>query len=258
MSTLQSRPQPLEEALLRAFIWAYAGGIFGAVFLGLERLIGLLQWPLPPQVPAAALAGGVSALFYGSMRLAVLATLAATLSALGYLVLMEPPIHPLILAGTAGMAGAILGGAYGLSVEGSRVFRADAKTLAGLTGGLAAAVVMAVLLLLVGDLPLWLTTAILCPVTGLVYVTLASQFARRFQHLMPPLGDGILVGVGVGSCVGLAIWVVAGGFHAQLVGPFADITRDLVERAPAACGGAILGAALAGFIGGLLGRDWPD
>jgi hypothetical protein len=248
----------IDDALLRAFVWAYVGGIFGTLFLGLVRLFEGLDLPLPPELPAAACAGAVGALFYGSMRLAVLAALAGTLAGFGYLLLIEPPVPPVVMTATAALAGLFLGGVYGHQERSSRVFRADAKTLAGLFGGACAAALLALLTWAAGPLPLWLTTAVLCPVTGLVYIRVAPWFIARFQHLLPPAGDGALVGAAVAGFVGLALWVVVGELHSQVLGPYAGLARNLIDRLPEAAGGAILGASLAGFLSGLLGRDWYD
>jgi len=251
-------PSRFEEGLLRGFIWAYVGGVFGAVFLGLLRIIELLDLPLLPEVPAAAAAGAVSALFYGSMRLAVLAAMAGTVASFGFLALMTTAVAPVVMAFTSGFAGLLLGAFYGRFVRSSRVFRADAKTLAGLLAGVFGALVLLGIGSVFGQLPLWATTAILCPTIGLIYILIAPWFVRHFHNLLPPVGDGALVGAGVAAFVGLAVWVMVGQINPQVTGPYAEMARHILDRLPEAAAGAMAGAALAGFLGGLAGRKWQD
>jgi hypothetical protein len=120
--------QPLsrsQEALIMGFVWATVGLIYSAIFVAM--LAFFRQFEIGPLAAglAASLAGAVGALFYGSLRLAFLSTVAALIASFGYLAFLPTQtISPLEMLGVSGLAGVIVGGHYGQFMKESRVCQA--------------------------------------------------------------------------------------------------------------------------------------
>lgn len=248
----------LEEALFTGLIWAYVGIIFGTVFIGLVRVFEDLSWPVVAEIPAAALSGAVGAVFYGSMQLTVFAAMAGTLASFGFLALSSGPVHPLEILAASASGGLLVGAAYGQGFKTSRVYRADAKILAGLCAGIISSALLALLFILLGRLPVWATSMILCSATGVIYALIEPGFSKHLHHLLPPAGDGAVVGAGVAGFVGLMIWVLVAELHSQYTGPYTALAYNILDRLPQAAGGAALGGALAGIAVALMGKGGQD
>lgn len=247
-----------EEVLFTGLIWAYMGTIFGAVFIGLVRFFEHLSWPVPAEIPAAVLSGAVGALFYGSMQLTVFAAMAGTMATFAFLALASGPVHPLEILAASALGGLLVGAAYGRGVKTSRVYRADAKILAGLCAGIMGSALLTLLFALIGRLPVWATAMILCSATGFIYALIVPILMTRCHDLLPPAGDGAMVGAGVAGFVGLMIWVLVAELHSQYTGPYTMLAHNVLDRLPQAAGGAALGGALAGVAGALMGRGVRD
>jgi hypothetical protein len=247
-----------EEIVFTGLIWAYVGIIFGTVYIGLVRFFEHLAWPVLPEIPAAALCGAVGAVFYASMQLTVFAAMAGTLATFGYIILASGPVHPLEVLAVSAVGGLLVGALYANRVKTSRVYRADSKILAGLCAGIISSALLGLLFGLVGRPPVWATTLFLCGATGFLYALIAPGFIKRFHDLLPPAGDGALVGAGIAGFVGLMIWVVVADLHSQYTGPYTALADNVLERLPEAAGGAALGGALAGVVGALTGKAVQD
>lgn len=245
----------LEDIIFTGLIWAYVGLIFGAVFLGLVHFFEHLSWPILAEIPAAALSGAVGAVFYGSMQLTIFAAMAGTLATFGYFALAPGPVHPLEILIAAALGGLLVGAAYGQGFKSSRVYRADSKIFAGLCAGIMSSALLTLLFILIGRLPLWGTTMILCSATGFIYALIVPGFFKHFHDLLPPAGDGAVVGAGVAGFVGLMIWVMVAELQSQYTGSYTALAADFLNRLPQAAGGAALGGALAGIAGAMMGRE---
>ena len=201
--------QAVQDALIRALTWAFVGGLFGAIFVVSRALLAELQPPALQQGLAAVIATALGALLYGSMRLTVIvAVCALSTMALAALLAAAPLALPQLLL-IGGLSGVLVGGFYGHLDHHSRVRRADAKLLAGLSAGvLGGASVLVPLQLLAVEVPDVLLTALLAPLCGLLYVGMALGFVRRFSHVLAPAGDGVLVGAGAGAVVAVLFWLM--------------------------------------------------
>ena len=246
------------DVVFTGLIWAYMGVIYGVVFIGLVRFFEQVSWPVLPEIPAAALSGAIGAVFYGSMQLTVFAAMAGTLASFGFLALAPGPVHPLHMLGASALGGLLVGAAYGHKFKSSRVYRADAKMVAGLCAGIISSALLSLLFILAGRLPLWVTAMLLCGATGFVYSVIVRGLINRLHDLLPPAGDGAVVGAGVAGFVGLMIWVMVAELHSVYTGPYTVLAHNVLERLPHAAGGAALGGALAGVVGALLGKGAQD
>jgi hypothetical protein len=249
----------LKEAMVRGVVWGFIGILFGSLFAALYQLA--LNWggPLPPFTIAAIFASGAGALIYGSMRLAVV--IAALCAPLGVATLIHDsgPVSPLLMVLRIALPGAIIGALYGLLARQSRVFRADAKALAGLTAGILIAVPWHFVTVHFGiEVPTPWAVALLCPTVGLLYTQLVEHFIPRLEELLPTTGDGALVGFAVAAYVGCGLWLVAGYIDHQILGPHASVANAILRELPSAMFGGMVGGFAGGFIGGAMGKEWQD
>ena len=247
------------SVLARIGVWMLLSTIYGFLFTCLSTAlpvetrgitIGLV-------VPATAAAAWV-ALIYGSMRLTVLGGLYAMIAVILCFLFEGAPaiLRDLLIAG--GFTGAGVGALYGIRVRDSRVFRADAKTLAGACAGLLASSAVALPAALGTALPLPLQTLILCPLTGLLYLGVAPGCVARFSRLLPRVGDGILVGMAAGALMGLAFWVMAGTLGGNLSLPDQGFVDGLLVAWPGATGAAALGGLMVALGRAALRIRWYD
>ncbi len=249
----------LKEALVRAVIWGFVGVLFGSLFLIAMEILRFRGLETGVAVAAGMIAGAISALIYGSMRLAVI--VAAVCSVVSVVLLMRSAagLTPSFVLLVAAGFGAVIGALYGWLARTSRVFRADAKALAGAFAGLLVSAVYYGLTS-AADLrpPIALSAGVLCPLVGGVYVWVAPVFIRWFANLLPPAGDGAVVGAGVAAYVGLGMWLVAGYISPEITGAFGGLNEEIMRQLPGVALAGLTGGALAGFTGGMLGRGWQD
>ncbi len=246
----------VRHPLARAFIWAFVGAIFALLYV---PIFELLHGHLPHLITylfAAVGAGSCAALVYSSMRLAVIVAGTANVAVLIYLVMVGAEATPHMTMLVGGVLGLLIGALFGAQVCDSRVCQGDAKIIAGALAGLSAGVVTLPLLLVSHQPPLWLMVALQGAVCGVIYIRIASGIIRRYSDLLPPVGDGAVVGLGIGAISALGYWSIA----TTLLPGVAQETLDLVAhitaewpRAVLACAGS---AALAGGITATLGSEW--
>lgn len=254
---LATSSRPLEW-LMRVVVWAGVGSVFGALFLILYHYLG--SW-LPP-VLAAFLAcigaGGMGALIYGSMRLSVIVALYANLAAIVYFVVVPraPGVTMMLLV--SGLTGAVIGALYGARVHDSRVCRAEAKALAGMLAGAVGSTAVVVPTALGLPLPLFWIGLLVCPATGLAYLSIARWFVERCSGVLRPTWDGLLVGLATGSSSGMVFWVIVGSLDGYLTSTDQAFVGTLFEGAGQVMLGSVLGATAVATIRSLLRRDWLD
>ncbi|WP_078119301.1 hypothetical protein [Thiosocius teredinicola] len=253
-------PQRLESTLLRAAIWALVGVIFGFIFV---VLVEFLRDHLP--FMAAILVGAVgasalTALFYGSMRLTVMV---ANLTFVAMLLVTwqsggQVSLNMLVLAGA--LVGLPVGALYGRTDKLSRVFCADAKIIAGAFAGAVGGLLVFVIGLVSPDWAASRAAWVIAPTSALVYVTAAHWFVRRCRGVLPPTGDGALVGVGVGAMTGLLFMIMAGSLDPSLLD--SDTMRAFATRVEHAWGVTVIACglvcAVVGVARALLDVPWYD
>jgi hypothetical protein len=206
----------IEDMLLRSLAWVFVGLVFGFIFVvSGEVLHGVVgeTWRMPL---ATVMASTLTSLVYGSMRLTVIVANVLLAVLVLYFAFDDQPgqltLGRIMLVCAA--IGTLVGGLYGWSETRSMVWCADAKIVAGLVAGLPAALLALVLGLFNLDVATahpWLVAA-LAPVAAVFYVRRAAWFIGHCHRLLPRVGDGILVGLGVGVVTGLLFLVMAGIF----------------------------------------------
>ena len=178
---------------------------------------------------------------------------------IGYFLLMTPePQGPMMLMLLGGVTGTVIGAIYAIHVRNSRVFRAEAKIIAGALSGLLASPLALLPSLWIGPIPYPWLTVILCPATGLIYVSIAPRLVQRCCHFLPRTADGAVVGAGVGGTMGLLFWIMAGTIDRGIAPQYATFISAIADHWHL----AVLGASAAAFIGGVLrsvvGAEWYD
>jgi len=256
MPRLCLRPK---EAVMRGMIWAFVGATFGALYVPLFEFLRQVLPVSPSYVLACAAAAAAGALFYGSMRLAVIVAVFANVAIFVYFVFFAggglPPTYALAVGAAVGL---VVGALYGASVRDSRVFRAHAKLLAGTVAGIGGATLAVLAVALFGEVRLAWLVGVLAPVCGLFYVLVAPRFVERFSHLLPPAVDGALVGAAVGAFLGLAFWVLAGVVLDEVTAPWDTMTAHIAAQWPGAIIFAALGACMLGLARSVCGLEWLD
>ena len=234
--------------LLSALIWALAGGVFGALFSGMDvAFASLLEGPRLGTVLAAALAGTITAAFFGAMPVALLGTLVGVLVGIGYLMLPPDPSSPLPLLAVALLGGLAAGGF--LPRHALLRSRPLGQALSGLVAG---AIAGPVILYARGLGDPWTQTAVSAAVAvaavGLLYVGVARLLVRRWpDRLALRLGGPLVAGV-VAAAVSVGIWLIGATTGAVVDDQtVAHIHAVLRQTQP-----GFIGAALGGAAGGAL------
>lgn len=255
---LQDPGKRISEALIRATIWAFIGSLYGMLFIFFFNLSE--HWTLPPGpvFVAATLAATLAALVYSSMRLAVIVTPIASVACLLYVISSGAEISLLNMILVAAITGGITGMLYGLKVRSSRVFRADAKTLAGISSGFSVSLVMVLLLQLFPDVSQFLIIAIACLLTGFVYITLVPFYINHFHNLLPPAMDGTMVGAGTSIFIALLFFVMITGVTPEAAGSLQQLTEQIRNTFLSGTLGGMLGGGLSGFLSEVMLRKWQD
>lgn len=251
-------PKRLKEALIRGAIWAFIGLLYAMLFVFFAAFSDYWQLPIDPLLFAGVLAGTLGALIYSSMRLAVLMTVIISPICIFYFILASHPVNVLYLLLLVSVLGAIIGAMYGVFSMGSRVNRADAKTLAGFSAGWLASLGYLLLSSFTDVLTLSTIVALMCPVTGIIYVSLVPGFIKLYDNLLPPVGDGLIVGIGVSGFVALSFFVMISSVDDNVAGPLLAALEVIQLTLPGAAIGGILGGGFAGILSGILLTDWQD
>ena len=252
-----SRLMQLEETALRAAVWAFVGIVFGFIFVVVSAYLQGVVHPALQLLAASTGAAGLTALFYGSMRLTVMVANFNFIAMVVYTWGNEQlSLEPLIYVGA--FVGITVGAVYGAKDKKSRVFCAEAKIVAGLLAGLMAAVLGLVPLLFVFGLERPWVAMLVGPAATLIYVTTAWWFVQRCHRFLPPVLDGALVGLGVGSATGLLFMIMAGTIDSGLLA--GSYHQVVVERVQSTWGVTVAATALAcscvGVLRSLLKVRW--
>lgn len=251
-------PHRFTEALIRGAIWAFIGLLYAMLFVFFVSLSEHWQLPINPVFLAGILAGTLGAMIYSSMRLAVLMTVIISPVSIFYFILAPWPVNLFYLLLVVTLIGAVIGAFYGIFSMGSRVHRADAKTLAGFSAGWLASLLYLLVSWSVDSIQLGLIVLIMCPLTGMLYVWMVPGFIKHYDDLLPPVGDGLMVGVGVSAFVALTFFVMISSVDDSVAGPLLPALIQLQQLLPQALLGGVVGGGLAGVVSGLLLTNWQD
>lgn len=247
----------LQEALIRGAIWAFIGLLYALLFTFFSAFAEHWRLPVNPIFLAGIVASTLGALIYSSMRLAVLMTAIISPLSIFYFILATWPVDLLNLLLGGSVIGAIVGALYGIFSMGSRIYRADAKTLAGFCAGWLVSLGY-LLTTYFGSYSLGALVAVMCPLTGLLYVLMVPHFIKYYDNLLPPVGDGLLVGVGISGFIAMSFFVMIGSLDGSVAGPLLPLLEAVHRNLPKALLGGVLGGAGAGVASGLLLRNWQD
>jgi len=246
------------EAAIRGAIWAFIGLLYAMLFVTFAVFAEHWAIPLDPYFLAGVMAGTIGAVIYSSMRLAVLmATLIYPVGMI-YFAGMGDQVSLARLLTIMVPLGAVFGAAYGGLSKGSRIRRADAKTLAGFTAGVLATAAYLFATGFMGEIPIVWVVGVMAPLTGALYVSVVPAFIQRFEDILPPWGDGALVGGCVAVFIAISSFVMAGSVDSTMVGHLAPEVENILDEIPLAALGGIVGAGFVGVISGLVLTDWQD
>lgn len=257
-STSLNLKHRVKEALVRGAIWAFIGSLYAMLFTFFVALAAHWQLPVDPIFLAGIMAGTLGALIYSSMRLAVLMTVIISPLSIFYFIFAGRPVNLFYLLLIVSVLGAIVGALYGAFSLGSRVHRADAKTLTGFSASWLVALGYLLISSLTGTIHLGASVAFMCPITGILYVWMVPQFIKYYDNLLPPVGDGLMVGVGVSAFVALSFFVMISSVDGSVAGPLLPAIDSIFASLPDAFIGGVLGSALAGIASGLFVTRWQD
>jgi len=244
--------------LVRGAVWAVIGLIYGFVFVLIRAAVPAGLFPMSELVLPAVGTTAFGALLYGSMRLTVIVAIYAIVAVVVAFLFIGRPTHLPSLLVVGGVAGVVVGVWFGWHVKNSFIYRADAKIIAGAVAGLLASTAVVVPALLGVPLPLGLEMLLLAPLSGLLYVGLAPHCVCRLSHLLPPVGDGAVVGLGVGLLMAVLFWIMSGTLEGHLPATEQAFVDDLVGQWPLAALAAAAGAFMAGSLRAILGVRWYD
>lgn len=242
----QRKPTKL-EILYHGITWAFVGGLYAALFVPVFEVVkGILPlWMAAICATMAASVGG--ALVYSSSQLALLVAMFTNFAVFGYLLYsgeMGSPLAPIIVGASLG---AIVGALYALAVKESRIYRAEAILLAGLTVGVGVSVISLIWVLVV-DLSLVILVMVLAPATGFIYERIVDGFIRRYSDLLPPIADGAVAGVVIGAIVGFGLWIMSGVALENAVPQWQETIATIIDATPMAIAAALFSTLLLGML----------
>lgn len=249
---------PYRSTLLRGLIWAFSGLSYGFVFLFLYHA---LDERLPPywlQLLVAMGTGGLVALIYGSLRLSMLVTLYAGVTAIGYLIYASVEARLSTLLPIGAVTGMAIGLGYGMMVRDSRIHCAEAKIISGIVAGAAAALLSGTLILMNVELSLTAMVFLLCPLTGLLYAVLVRWVIAFCSHLVPASLNGALVGLGSGTVASLMMWVIFSSLSDNWLAEHQRYATQIMEHWPPVVASAMVGAFFVGLFRAGIGARWLD
>ena len=243
------------DIFIRAIIWGFVGSIFGGLYIGFTSMLEPLALGHLVVVPAAAFAGAVGAAFYGSFQVAIIGTLAGSISGIGYMVVADN-LQMNEMAIVSLLAGIVAGFLYGNTHD--AVSGALMKALTGLIAGAIAGYILWVVTSVGVIFNSYVTGALLVPVTGTFYIYGIFQIINKLECKLPlPLVGSVVAGA-LSLVVASSIWTV----HEAVLTSY-EVTAPSIEQVGfKQIMGAILGGATGGLIAGGLyawaGVKWLD
>jgi hypothetical protein len=248
----------IKEAFIRGAIWAFIGLLYGMLFVFFSTFAEYWSLPINPYLFGGVLSGAIGALIYSSMRLAVLMTTILSPLCIFYFIFAGKPTSLSIIMIIAMLIGAIVGALYGSFSKGSRVNRADAKTLTGFSAGWIVSLCYLLFSNFSASHQIAIIVALMCPLTGILYVFLVPGFIKLYDNLLPPIGDGLMVGVGVSVFVTLSFFIMISSIDQEIAGSLIPVLQNIHHNLPGAMLGGVIGGGSAGILSGMLLTKWQD
>lgn len=257
MSTSVLVPSHSRLVFLRGLIWSLIGLIYAPLFAGMHVIFHGQGFGHAALIPAAALAGGVGAAFYGARQVALVGTVVGVVVATTVLFVI-PGIVPLWqVTLPAAAVGAALGGVVRFPDRCS--VNVPGKTLAGLMTGAACGALLALAEPWhPQDFHIMGTLAFLVSVNGVLYVASVRWWMglTRCNRGQPcNLIEALVIAALAATAAG-ALWAVAG----PLIGAVdhtARATLDIIhQQVPLAILGGMLGGGVGGAVLEAFGFSW--
>jgi hypothetical protein len=233
--------------VLRGTIWGIIGLIYAPLLVALREIFLEQGWGHWAYVPAAAIAGGVGAAFYGARQVAIMGALLGVAVGSVLLLFADGPISVWRVALPAVAVGLIAGSLVRFPDRCS--LHVPGKTLSGLTTGAGCGLLLAAVEpLRPGGFPIAASVAFLVSVNGILYVASVRWWVDHVEQRLPCNAVEALVIALLAGLVAASLWIVSG----PLVG-IVDAAQDLIiRRMHESIAAAMLGAALAGAVTGAL------
>ncbi len=239
-------------------VWGLAGGVFGALFAGLQQVLfamGLTGWQ--PLVLAATAAAMTTSALYSAMPVALTGAMAGVLASIGALILLGPNVRLPEIAGIAALAGVAGGSFYAWMAESGG--EPLVETLAGLGSGLIAGTTLAVVATLTSHQigTFVLAAGVVALVGTLFQISQRWLITAGSGWLHGGLSAAVVAGL-TASLVAASIWILGGTTTFTLDGTTADALGQIRHEIPEGFLGGMLGGAVTGVILELLGFHLED
>lgn len=222
-------------------VWGLAGGVFGALFTGLEAVLdglGFARWQ--PAVLAAAIAAMATSALYGAMPSALSGAMAGVLASIGALVVLGHELDLSTIAAIAAVAGLMAGSFHAWMSNASG--RPLMQTLTGLVAGLlAGGGLVAIGALGAAPAGTFVAAAGVVAVVGVLFQVSERWIANLGERWFPGSVSGAVVAALIATLVASSMWVL--GASGGLMG----------ETGPALRLTGIEGGLVPGFVGGMTG-----
>lgn len=236
----------LGALFLRAIIWGMVGFIVAPLVIGFRDIalfLGLAGWAL---IPAVAFAGAAGAAFYGSMPIALVATLTGLVAGTAYLASVEGTVGLLSVALVAASAGALVGGLLQFPLRFSR--GVPAKVMAGFSAGVGAGVLITLIdWVYAPALGTALIAGLSVALTGFIYALTERWWVHHMGPLLSRSAIEVLVSAWLAGIAGGAIWLLGGPIVDVIEPTHKELIPQMLERLPSALIGGVLGGALMGL-----------
>ena len=243
---------------ITAVVWALAGGLFGAIFIGLHQVLlslGLQGWQ--PLVVGGAIAAMTTSAFYGSMPVALIGAMAGILGSIGTLMVGGQPVVLPVIAGVCALTGIVVGLFHSWLMPGTA--RPLGVILTGLFAGGTAGAVVAWGLDVVGQpvRPFVIAAGVVALVGSLFQLTRPHILRGCFTWLPRGLGAPAVAGV-IAAVVGAAVGVMTGIGGSEPGQSFADGIQQIFAAMPMGFLGGMVGGAITGAFLEMVGVPLED
>ncbi len=254
----QSLKPRITEALLHGGIWAFSGLLFAILFVTFAVFAENWLLPLKAYLFGGVMAGTISALMYSSMRLVVFISLVLFPFGIFFFINSIDEIVMSDLLKILIPPGLVIGAAYGFFSKRSQIGHADAKTLAGFSAGFLASLCYLLIQAIIPGIDLAWSVGVLSTTTGAFYIMLVPIYVRLYHDLLPPFGDGALVGVASAVFISFSLFMMAGSIDTFTTGELIPEIASILELFPDAALGGVVGSGLMGIIFGFVLTNWQD
>lgn len=239
----------MTEKISGIVIWAYMGGLFGALLGGLYAVVQ--AWEIAPWLailPAAGLAGGAMAAFSAALRIGIIGFFLGIASGLVAIVMagtgLEPLLYALIGIFIAGISLAI--SAVFMPFPNSMLTRA----LTGLAVGSASAAILLVVQLPFANPVVFLFgAALITLLASLAYRLSIKRITSFWTRHTPATVAAALTAGGFGGMGALSMWAIAIGIDPEANQALATLAIEALKLVIFGAIGGVLGGMISGLIG---------